>query len=308
MIEVRDLVFDYPGQRALDGVSATIGAGSVTALVGPNGAGKTTLMRCLAALETPFSGTIRLDGIDVIAEPRAARARIGFLQDLFGLYDSLSARRCLIYAAAARGVGKDAIGARVAALADRLGLAALLDRPAGTLSRGQRQRLAVGQAIIHEPRLLILDEPAAGLDPEARADLAELLRQLQQQGMTLLVSSHILGELEDYSTHLMMLDAGRVLQHGAIQGERTARRRLQISVLDGAAAAAALLGDWPGVGSLVAAGNGLAFDFVGDAAAQAALLAALIDNGCPVTSFAEDRASLEDLYLARLRQERSRTA
>ncbi len=305
MIEIRDLVFDYPGHRALHGVSAAIAAGSITALIGPNGAGKTTLMRCLAALEIPFSGTIRFDGIDVIAEPRAARARIGFLQDLFGLYDSLSARRCLIYAAAARGVADDAIGPRVEATAARLGLAALLEQRAGTLSRGQRQRLAIGQAIIHAPKLLILDEPAAGLDPEARADLAALLRQLQQQGMTLLVSSHILGELEDYSTHLMMLDRGRILQHGAIQAERAARRRLKVAVVSGRETAAALLGDWPGVGIPVAAADGLAFDFAGDAAAQAALLTALIGAGVAVTTFAEDQASLEDLYLARLRQARS---
>jgi ABC-2 type transport system ATP-binding protein len=308
MIRFENLVFDYPGHRALHGVSGQIDPGSITALVGPNGAGKTTLMRCMAALDTPFSGSIHLGDLDVIAEPRRTRARLGFLQDLFGLYDELSARRCLHYAAATRGVPEQEIGARIDAVAARVGIAPLLDHLAGALSRGQRQRLAIGQTIIHSPALLILDEPAAGLDPESRAELSALLRTLRDDGMTLIVSSHILAELEDYSTHLLVLEGGRIAQHSAIATVRPMARRLTATMAGSSSQAKALLRQRAEVSALGIAGNTLTFEFSGDDAAQAALLAALINDGIRVVSFSETRASLEELYLDRIRSVRAARA
>ena len=308
MIRFENIVFDYPGYRALHGVSARIEPGSITALVGPNGAGKTTLMRCLSALENPFSGSILVGELDVIAEPRQARARIGFLQDIFGLYDELSARRCLHYAAATRGVPEQEIAGRIDAVAARVGIAALLDHQAGTLSRGQRQRLAIGQTIIHSPALLILDEPAAGLDPESRAELSTLLRALRDDGMTLLVSSHILAELEDYSTHMLVLEGGRIAQHSAIATVRPTARRLAVTLAGPSPEAEAWLRQRSEVSALGNAGNAITFDFSGDDFAQAALLSALIGEGVRVVSFSETRASLEDLYLDRIRSVRAARA
>jgi ABC-2 type transport system ATP-binding protein len=305
MIRFDNLVFDYPGYRALHSVSARIEPGSITALVGPNGAGKTTLMRCLAALESPFSGAIFTDDIDVIAEPRRARARLGFLQDMFGLYDELSARRCLHYAAATRGVREAEIASRIEAVAARVGIAALLDHQAGALSRGQRQRLAIGQTIIHSPALLILDEPAAGLDPESRADLSALLRALRNDGMTLLVASHILAELEDYSTHLLVLEGGRIAQHAAIAAVRPSARQLSLTLARPSPQADTLLRQRAEVDALGIDGTTCTFAFSGDDHAQAALLAALINEGVPVVSLSETRASLEDLYLDRIRSVRA---
>ena len=217
-------------RQRLSGVSFAASPGSVTALVGPNGAGKTTLMRCLAGLEVPDAGSVTLAGIDVVADPRAARSRMGFLQDFFGLYDRLSVRRCLDYAARSRLVAPADRPGRIDAVAASLGLGDLLDRPAAALSRGQRQRVAIGTAIIHRPPVLILDEPAAGLDPEARAELAGLLRSLAADGMTLLVSSHILAELEDYSTDVLMLERGQVIGHGPLIA---AEHRLAITLAGG---------------------------------------------------------------------------
>ena len=192
---VAGLRFEYPGVRALDDVTFSLARGSVTALVGPNGAGKSTLLRCMAGLDAPVVGAIRIDGVDVLESPREAHRKLGYLSDFFGVYAALTVRQCLAHAAAIHG-DRDA-PLDVERTAARLGLADRLDAAAGTLSRGLRQRLAIGQAIIHSPRLLLLDEPAAGLDPEARAALAALFRDLRSDGMTLVVSSHILSELEE---------------------------------------------------------------------------------------------------------------
>lgn len=216
MIEVEQLVFDYPGQRALHGVSLHVQAGSVTALVGPNGAGKSTLLRCLAGLQTPLAGRIRVAGVDVRQQPRLAHQQLGYLSDFFGLYEQLSVWQCLCHAAAAQGVPGPDIAQRAQETARALGLEGKLHAYCASLSRGQRQRVAIGQAVVHRPRVLLLDEPASGLDPEARASLAGLFRQFQAQGMTLVVSSHILSELDEYCTHILTLRAGRITQHESL--------------------------------------------------------------------------------------------
>ncbi len=208
MLEVRSLRFDYPNHPALVDVTFTLAAGSVTALVGPNGAGKSTLMRCIAGLSEPLAGAVYLNGVAITDNPRLAHRDIGYLEDEFGLYDELTASQCLHHAAAARGVPDTNLDARTEAVAAQLDIAHCLPKRVRELSRGQRQRVAIGQAIISTPKLLVLDEPASGLDPEARASLAGLFRRLQADGITLLVSSHILTELEAYSTHMLVLRAG----------------------------------------------------------------------------------------------------
>lgn len=301
MIRIEALSFDYPGVRALDAVAAEITAGSITALVGPNGAGKSTLMRCIAGLEVPVAGRVVLDGIQVARNPRAARARLGFLPDLFGLYDRLCVRHCLEWAGASRGLAWAEARTRVPALAARLGLEALLERPAGALSRGQRQRVAIGQAIIHRPAILVLDEPASGLDPEARIALAELLRSLSADGMTLLVSSHILAELAEYATHLMILEAGRVLSLAPLP---TPARRLSLRLAAADARLGALLAANGAVSELGTSPEGAQFAFAGDDAAQAALLQALVAAGLAVVELAPQAGSLQQVYLDRLRDAR----
>ena len=216
MIEVSQLVFEYPGHRALDGVSVSIGAGSVTALVGPNGAGKSTLMRCIAGLDQPLSGSIRVKNLSVEEQPREVHRHLGYLSDFYGLYDRLSVIRCLQYSALSMGVEPSCVPARVQQVAAQLGLTELLHRRPTELSRGQRQRVAIGQAIVHQPSVLLLDEPASGLDPDARSSLSKLFRQLQAQGMTLMVSSHILSELDEYCTHILSIRNGRIESHEAL--------------------------------------------------------------------------------------------
>jgi ABC-2 type transport system ATP-binding protein len=306
VVAVRDLVYDYPTARALFGVSFDITPGSITALVGPNGAGKTTLMRCLAALETPYSGSVTVDGLDVEEHPRQIHERLGFLQDFFGLYDDLTVRRSLDYHAAARSVPASGRRAAVERSAQRLGLSERLDQRAGTLSRGLRQRLAIAQAIIHGPSLLLLDEPASGLDPEARQSLSRLLLALQGEGMTLVVSSHILAELEDYSTHMMIMHEGRITEHSAIGDmAETAAPRLRVTLAalhDGLRAA---LQGVSGLSGITVDDRGASFAFAGDDAARADLLRSLIEAGIPVAAFHTEQRSMQDVYLERLQRDRT---
>jgi len=297
MIDLSDLSFDYPGVRALDGVSCRIERGTITALVGPNGAGKTTLMRCLCGLERPLSGRIVVDGIDVVEEPRRSHERLGYLSDFFGLYEALSVARCLEHAARAHGLGPPH-AERVATTAAGLGLADRLAQRTGTLSRGLRQRVAIAQAIIHAPRVLVLDEPAAGLDPEARHALAGLFRALCADGMTLLVSSHILSELEQYATHMLVLERGRLVEHRALAGQHGALRTLALHFHGDDAPVATLLRALDLVhGAELVPGRAL-FEFDGDEQAQAALLKRLVDAGVAVTQFGPAASDLQERYLA----------
>jgi ABC-2 type transport system ATP-binding protein len=294
---VSGLRFEYPGVRALDDVSFELPAGTVTALVGPNGAGKSTLLRCMAALDTPLAGDISVAGVDVLEHPRLAHRHLGYLSDFFGVYQDLTVSQCLRHAWAIHGGAESAWREQVSRTAGLLGLSDRLAVAAGTLSRGLRQRLAIGQAIIHSPRLLLLDEPAAGLDPEARHALAALFRDLQSQGMTLVVSSHILAELDEYSTHMLVLRGGRVVEQRALQAPAPgAVRRLRVVLVSpddrlGPTLAAG------GVEGVEIEGAEATFEWHGDEAAQALLLRTLVEAGLPVAGFGEVRRNLQDSYL-----------
>ncbi len=273
----------------------------MTALVGPNGAGKTTLMRCIAGLETPLAGAITLAGVDVLAQPRASHRQLGFLADSFGVYSALAVRQALAYAALAQGAAPARAAAEVEPVAQRLGLAGLLERSCAELSRGQRQRVAIGQALIHRPQLLILDEPASGLDPEARAGLAALFRGLRDEGMTLLVSSHILAELDEYSTHMLMLREGCVVEHralGAAAGAAAAARPMRLTLLSPLADAQHWLAREAALASHAVDARTLEFALPGGG--QAALLARLVGAGLQVSAYGEHRENLQQSYLRRV--------
>lgn len=217
MISVENLTFDYPDKRALQHLNFNIEKNTITALVGPNGAGKSTLLRCLAALLTPIQGNIIIDDLDIIEYPRKAHALMGYLPDFFGLYEDLTIEQCLRYHAAAQNIPEQDCDLRIQQVAHRLQIDRQLSQTVCTLSRGQKQRLAIAQAIIHHPKVLLLDEPAAGLDPEARIHLSQLLNFLSQEGITIVVSSHILSELEDYCTHMIILRDGMLVKHCTIE-------------------------------------------------------------------------------------------
>ena len=305
-IAVEDLVFDYPTTRALSGVSFVAENGSVTALVGPNGAGKSTLMRCIAGLDSPVAGRVLLDNFDVHQDPRKCHERMGFLSDFFGLYDNLTVSQCLRHRAMTQGLPRAEHEARVMLAAERVGLSDRLTAKAGELSRGLRQRLAIGQAILHDPELILLDEPASGLDPDARLDLSKMLRELRDQGMTLIVSSHILAELEEYSTHMLLLNDGKVLQHGPIDqtgddvdGELTLVVELARPVAEWQRLFEGLepyrLLEYTAQSARVVAPKA--------PEAHHALLLKLIQAELPVATFSPERPDLQAAYLKRMREE-----
>ncbi len=300
MIAVDNLIFEYPGVRALDRASFTIPQGRVTALVGPNGAGKTTLLRCMAALEQPVSGRIEIGGIDVLEQPRACHRIIGYLSDFFGLYQRLTVRQCLHYVARAQGIAAADCPAAIADVARSLQIEDRLDQYPGELSRGLRQRLAIAQAIIHKPAVVLLDEPASGLDPEARHQLAELFLQLQRQGMTLVVSSHILAELEAYSSDMLVLRQGRIVEHAALNAPAQHKPfRLQLAAA--IPQLADILRKLPGLELVRTDQDRLAIvNLESEGLSQHRALKALLDAGLPVCEFAPAAVNLQDAYLQTL--------
>jgi ABC-2 type transport system ATP-binding protein len=306
MIEVRDLVYEYPSRRALHGVNLSVRPQTIVALVGPNGAGKTTLMRCLAALEAPYAGTVAIDGLDTAVSPREVHARLGYLPDFFGLYDDLSLRRCLVYAARSHGFSQSAAEEAAVKAAARVGLTDRLETRAAELSRGMRQRLAIGQAIVHEPSVLLLDEPASGLDPQARRDLSQLLVSLKTQGMTLVVSSHILSELEDYSTEMIIMDDGRIVGGGVMKVREDARALLRVQLARARGDLGPFLSAQTGVELAHSDDHSAIFKFQGNAEARVRLLRLIVAGGFEVLSFDDAPRQLEAAYFAEVNNLKNR--
>jgi len=297
VIEVTDVIYDYPAARAVHGVSFSVRPGAVLAMVGPNGAGKTTLLRCMAALDEPTSGRIRIAGIDTQDDPRGVHAALGYLPDFFGLYDELSVRRSLIYAARSRGVSAARAGEAAEAAARRVQLHDRLEVRAGELSRGLRQRLAIACTLVHGPKVLLLDEPASGLDPEARRSLSDLVTSLSGEGITLVVSSHILAELEDYSTDMLMIRDGRVSGGGVVSAGLAAEAAHAHLVI--AHPRPDLRQTIEGLGLTVEQATDInaTVAIPGGPDQEAAVLARLIGAGLAVRSFAPARRTLEQTYL-----------
>ncbi len=305
MINSRNIIFDYPGVRALNDVSFSVSKGAIVALVGPNGAGKTTLLSCLAGLEIPFSGSITIDGIDVLENPRACHRRVGYLADFFGLYQDLTVEQCLRYACRIHEVNSRDEDATVKRAAMRLGIDDRMHMRAGALSRGLRQRLAIAQSIVHEPGLLLLDEPASGLDPEARHELSRLFIELQQQGMTLLVSSHILAELEEYCTDMLILRDGMMVESEHITSRQKDLVSMRLQLLNGSADIQQVFANIEGIEAVEVQGQVITFRCTPDQTAQHEILKQLINNGAEVYAYGEERVNMQDAYLATLKNRES---
>ncbi|MFN8390057.1 MAG: ABC transporter ATP-binding protein [Bdellovibrionota bacterium] len=304
---VENLSYEYPTKRALHDLSVSIEERSVVAMVGPNGAGKTTLLRCLAALEMPFSGTVKVFGHDSAEDPRLAHRYIGYLSDFFGLYSDLTTEQCLTHSGAMQGLSGSTLTTAVDQAIVDLELKDFVKQRAGSLSRGLRQRLAIAQAMIHNPKVLLMDEPASGLDPEARAKLAVLIRRLVSQGMTIVVSSHILAELEDYSTHMLTIEGGRILGYTPIAAAETplAGRILSIQLADESTTLRELLAAAPGVTVNECTERSANISFAGTKLEQSALLSSLIQSGLHIAAFTEENLSMQEIYLAQLKAKRS---
>ncbi len=298
MISVNRLNFEYDGKKALQDVSFSIEDGSVTALVGPNGAGKTTLLRCLVGLEKPLSGDITVNGLNVGEDPRQAHRLCGYLSDFFGLYDALTVRQSLTYMAWCQNVPENVIEERIAEVANVLALEKNLDVENGALSRGNRQRVGIGLALIHNPKILVLDEPASGMDPEARARLSHLMLDLKSRGKTIIVSSHILNELEDYCTDMLVIHDGKVSDHIALKTYKKDELAKIRIVLSGAPFAHfEAIKSKTGITGAEIEENAILCNFSGDPEKQRLLLKDLVEGGVPVCGFTVIDKRLQDAYM-----------
>ena len=232
-ILARDVRRRFGAVEAVRGMSLTVPRGEVTALVGPNGAGKTTLLLMLATLLAPDSGELRVTGLDPVADADAARSRIGWMPDTFGVYDQLTAREYLGFFAEAYRIPATTARERVAELLDLVHLAEFAEQPVHVLSRGQKQRLGVARALVHRPQVLLLDEPASGLDPRSRVELRDLLRAQAAEGTAVLVSSHILSELEEIADRVVFVHGGATVGEHAVSELGGQRRTWRVRALEG---------------------------------------------------------------------------
>jgi ABC-2 type transport system ATP-binding protein len=309
VIETRGLVKQYGDQVAVAGVSLTIGPGEIFGLVGPNGAGKTTTMKILATLLAPTAGEALVCGISVLDDPIGVRRQIGYMPDFYGVYDDLRVWEYLDFFARCYGVSAKRRVGMIGELLEIVGLSDKREAYVETLSRGMRQRLCLAHTLVHDPALLILDEPASGLDPRARVEMREILRELRAMGKTILVSSHILPELAEMCTSVGIIDRGRLLRAGSIRDIEVSLRAgamLQIDVLgDDAAVGAAQ--EWlaraPHVGDVLrseapsATAARFEVPFDGGAAEQAELLRTMIADGHAVSGFRQATSDLEEIFL-----------
>jgi ABC-type multidrug transport system ATPase subunit len=282
--------------HAVRGMNLEAQVGRVTGLVGPNGAGKTTLLLMLASLLAPDAGAIRFGDVDPVADPARARALIGWMPDSLGAWPSLTARETLTMTGRLYGTPKADASVRATVLLDRVGLAPLADAPARVLSRGQKQRLGLARALVHDPQVLLLDEPASGLDPQARVELRGMLRAFAAEGRTVLVSSHVLAELEEVVDDAVFVVGGETVDADRVAAAtRTSRAwRLRVTGAD-AQSARGHVASILGVAVDVDRQDLLATFADEDAAAGA--LRALVQAGIPVVEFAPAIGSLEHTFL-----------
>ncbi len=301
-IDIRSLRVDYGNFVAVDDLTLSVPPGEVFGLVGPNGAGKTSTFRVLTTLMEPTYGEVLLAGIDVLEDVENARRIIGYMPDLAPVPYDLKVAEFLEFHAAAYGIGnKAARRDRVAECLEEVALTDQRDKWCKELSRGQTQRVVLAKTLLHRPRVLILDEPASGLDPLARRDLRNALRRLAANGATVFVSSHILSELAEMCTSLCVMNRGKLLASGTAEQVRqilgSTERTITATLLNRHEEARAWLASQPAVHDPVADAPTVTFRFLGDDNAQADLMEGLFHLGIRIRSFEEKRSSFEDILV-----------
>lgn len=316
LLEVKGLRRDFGSLRAVDDVSFELEAGTILGFIGPNGAGKSTTMRILATLDSPTAGQVWLGGHSLVDTPDKVRPLIGYMPDRYGTYDDVTVFEFLDFFARAYGLRGQERQRRVASVMEFTGVQPLAQKLTSALSKGMKQRVALGRTLLHDPKLLILDEPADGLDPRARIELRELLRALADQGKAVLISSHILTELAEICDACAIIEQGRLLATGRVadllaQAQGAAVAELTVRLYPGAEGDAAwsraerLLLEQPGVKAVGREGEALRVRLEHEGAlvadwadaAAARLLTALVGAGLPVCAFSHRERNLEDAFM-----------
>ena len=301
MLSIHGLYKQYGRYMAVNGLTLEVEEGTIFGFVGPNGAGKTTTMRIITTLLPASGGTVSVDGVDVSKSPWDVRMKVGYMPDFFGVYDNLRVSEYLDFYGACYDVAYKKRQAMIEPMLELVDLLPHKEKYVDTLSRGMKQRLCLARCLMHDPKLLVLDEPASGMDPRARAEMKGILRQLREMGKTIMISPHILPELAEMCDTVGILDAGRLKALGSVSDIQKQLRGgvlLRVQVLGDGVLARDVLREQPGVQRVVIQEPGLLeMGFDGDDTEMAALLRMLVDRQIPVVSFNRAEGNLEQIFM-----------
>ncbi|VDG97323.1 Uncharacterized ABC transporter ATP-binding protein YbhF [Lysinibacillus sphaericus] len=302
MIEISKLTKKYGQFKALDELTLSLKEGTVFGFVGANGAGKSTTFLILATLLQPTSGTVTINGVDITKKPEEIRKLIGYMPDFFGIYDHLKAHEYLDFYGASYGIPVDKRNQLITELLELVNLTDKRNAYVDSLSRGMKQRLCLARSLIHDPKVLILDEPASGLDPRARVEMRDILRSLKSLGKTILISSHILPELAEMCDEIGVIDNGKLIAHGSvseIQAKLLGDKTITTRISGDSGSAIAFFEESPFVSAITHEIHEgvLSFTFKGDDVQQFQLLKDAVVSGIQIVSFTENSVDLEDVFM-----------
>lgn len=300
MLKINGLCKRYGDYLAVDGLNLSVEKGELFGFVGPNGAGKTTTLKIIAGLLQANAGEIYVDGLDILKDRKSLKEKIGYMPDFFGVYDNLKVKEYLHFFGSAYRIHERELQKISGELLQMVQLSGKEEAYVDELSRGMKQRLCLARALIHNPDLLILDEPASGLDPRTRYEFKEILKQLCETGKTIVISSHILMELAEMCTSIGIIQNGKILLQGNIDNIMMTidtSNPLIIKVHEGMETAVRILKQNNLIRSLAVQGNSILTMFSGSRDKEAELLQELVTSGVMVTSFAREQSNLESLYL-----------
>lgn len=300
MVRIDGLTKNYGDFRALDGLALRIEPGELFGFVGPNGAGKTTTMRIISGLLRADAGEVMVAGVDARREPQSLKEKIGYMPDFFGVYDNLKTLEYMEFFASIYGIEGREAERLCLELLDLVNLADKAEFYVDGLSRGMKQRLCLARSLVHNPELLILDEPASGLDPRARFEMKGILKSLQEMGKTIIVSSHILPELAEMCNTIGIIEHGKMVVTGTVDAIMEGMNRtnpLVIRVMERQDEAVRILKENPLVENLSLSERDIFVGFSGEEAEEARILTDLVGHGVVVSSFAREKGSLESVFM-----------
>ena len=300
MLEVQHLRKEYRNLTAVKDLSFRLEQGDIFGFIGPNGAGKTTTIKILATLLRPTAGRATIDGMDVVRDPEAVRGIIGYMPDFFGVYDDIKVWEYLDFFAAAYKIPRAKRPGIIDDVLELTDLSIKKEAYVEELSRGMKQRLCLAKTLIHDPKVLLLDEPASGLDPRARIEIKELLKELKSMGKTIIISSHILPELADFCNKIGIIEQGELVVSGEVQAimqQVSGARVYELKVAEDPDGAAGMLEARPDVRGVKPIDGALKIDYIGDPGEIHQLLRDLLVAGFKVQSFSEQETDLEDIFM-----------
>src|SRR5713226_3554715 len=300
MLEVQHLRKEYRNLTAVKALSFRLQQGDICGFIVPSGAGDTTTIKILATLLRPTAGRATIDGIDVVSNPDAVRAIIGYMPDFFGVYDDIKVWEYLDFFAAAYRIPRDRRPQIIDDVLELTDLTVKKEAYVEERSRGMKQRLCLAKTLVHDPKVLLLDEPASGLDPRARIEIKELLKELKSMGKTIIISSHILPELADFCNKIGIIEQGELVVSGEVQAimqQLSGAHVYELKVVEDLEGAAELLTARPDVRTVKAADGALKIEYTGDPGEIHQLLRDLLVAGFKVQSFSEQQTDLEDIFM-----------